>query len=263
MIELDFRASSSHFILLISFLVVQNIAWYVSLSLSMSIRRRKYSACEFFFSLSFSQAKLILGGLSLCQSVKVPFILLPPLNPDDPDPYPGVMTTQINFDPEDVITTTACSTTPQKTATGTSPMPPSPTSQLVDVSSNTKTVENSSSGMRRVQQQDDDDEDGCETTLMKRGVSVAQVVTTTSTSSSTTISAAQHYLQHQPQIHHHHLASSPATTPSPVRVPSVEHLFWKEKSFNDTDSITHLIPTSFPKVIFSIRLQYYRYQCWR
>jgi len=26
----------------------------------------------------------------LCQNVKVPFILLPPLNLDDPDPYPSL-----------------------------------------------------------------------------------------------------------------------------------------------------------------------------
>jgi len=36
----------------------------------------------------YVKAKLVLGGLSLCQNVKVPFVLLPPLNPDDPDPYP-------------------------------------------------------------------------------------------------------------------------------------------------------------------------------
>lgn len=31
----------------------------------------------------------MLGGLSLCQNVKVPFVLLPPSIPDDPDPYPS------------------------------------------------------------------------------------------------------------------------------------------------------------------------------
>ena len=36
----------------------------------------------------YFQAKLVLGGLSLCQNVKVPFVLLPPQIPDDPDPYP-------------------------------------------------------------------------------------------------------------------------------------------------------------------------------
>jgi hypothetical protein len=35
------------------------------------------------------QAKLILGGLSLCQNVKVPFVLLPPHISDDTDPYPS------------------------------------------------------------------------------------------------------------------------------------------------------------------------------
>ncbi|CAL8143581.1 unnamed protein product [Orchesella dallaii] len=181
----------------------------------------------------YVKAKLILGGLSLCQSLKVPFILLPPLNPDDPDPYPGVMTAGINFNPADVITTTACSTTPQKTAAGTSPTPPPPTSsQLPDVSrssSNTQNVESPGGRRRRSQEQqqdeeeeDDDDDDECATAIMKRGVAVAQVVTS---SSSTTTSISAQHLQHQPQIHHHHLVSSPATTPSPVKVPSVEHLF--------------------------------------
>jgi len=36
-----------------------------------------------------AQAKLILGGLSLCQNVKVPFVLLPPKISDDTDPYPS------------------------------------------------------------------------------------------------------------------------------------------------------------------------------
>ncbi|XP_021949507.2 phosrestin-2-like [Folsomia candida] len=36
----------------------------------------------------YVKAKLVLGGLSLCQNVKVPFVLLPPQIPDDPDPYP-------------------------------------------------------------------------------------------------------------------------------------------------------------------------------
>lgn len=53
-----------------------------------------------------------------------------------------------------------------------------------------------------------------------------------STSPKTTGHPQQHQQltlhQHQPQIHHHHWAASPATMPSPVKmptVPSAEHLF--------------------------------------
>lgn len=209
---------------------------------------------EALYHFYFLQAKLILGGLSLCQSLKVPFVLLPPLNSDDPDPYPGIMTTGINFNPASIITTTT--DTPLKTVSVTSPAPPA-SQNMPDVSStattsNTPNVQGSAGRSPHQQQEGEDggsiDESRTRPTAALKGLplpvttTVAQVVTTQ---------------QHQPQIHHHHLVSSPATTPSPVRVPSVEHLFWKkEKSFND--SITYFIssplqPSSYNAFFHSLK----------
>ncbi len=185
------------------------------------------------------QAKLILGGLALCQSLKVPFVLLPPLNPDDPDPYPGMsQTAEINFNPEENFVMTQGGVTEGNVISELS----APKAQSLP-DPGYSTISGGSGGVAGEDSGTCDNDD--DTTIKRTTKSTERLISTSSasvvegarrksssTSSITTQHPQQHQQltlhQHQPQIHHHHLAASPATTPSPVKVPTVpstEHLF--------------------------------------
>lgn len=195
------------------------------------------------------QVKLILGGLALCPSLKIPFILLPPLNPDDPDPYPCSAQQQPSR-----ICSVSASNPEGESGESESANKTLPSSQCDQVQ---VAPECSSSTTSCAGKQEQDTICTGDTTSTnydgrRRSVKVeveqpppASVSSTggtgeretklslSSTSSTPTVPLLYHdqltLHEHQPQIHHHHLATTPATTPSPVRASSSgTHLFHQQ-----------------------------------
>lgn len=171
----------------------------------------------------------------------MPFVLLPPLNLDDTDPYPGGLEASegASFNPESIISahgdpsaTDVDTASPRKvdesSSAGITGQYPHDRNICVSEAGGAITSSLCDTSSKGVGESDKNEERTLVTSPKSR---IPFTFTTApgergtsssshSTSSPGTGATIQHY---QPQIHHHHLAASPATTP--VRVPSAEHLF--------------------------------------
>lgn len=212
--------------------------------------------CVLYEYLQKFQVKLILGGLALCPSLKIPFILLPPLNPDDPDPYPNSSSAPSSAQrTTESETNRICSVASPLKEQGESesankkPQPASDRPQVEVTPAERCTIFSGPPGKQEqersitcISDTSNNYEERKSVKVETEQPSVSSVsvsstrretkLSSSSTSSTPTASLYQQQQvtlqQHQPQIHHHHLATTPATTPSPVRTSSGTHLFHQQ-----------------------------------
>lgn len=196
--------------------------------------------------------------MALCPSLKIPFILLPPLNPDDPDPYPNSSSAPSSAQQTtESETSRICSVASPLLEQGESEsankkLQPASDGHQVEVTPAERITTVSGPPGKQEQERSitcisDTSNNYEERKSVKveaeqpsaSSVSASNTrreretkLSSSSTSSTPTASLYQQQQvtlqQHQPQIHHHHLATTPATTPSPVRTSSGTHLFHQQ-----------------------------------